>query len=66
MENRTEKPSVTEVIENKEFQEALKKAIECGKDTDWGFNGEDEFTYDIFNSEEALQEVIKVLKNYIP
>lgn len=56
--------NIADVIGSASFQKAIKDAIEYGKGTDWGYDGEDEFTFDTFDSDESLQEVIKVLKQH--
>jgi hypothetical protein len=55
---------IADVIGSASFQKAIKDAIEYGKGTDWGYDGEDEFTFDTFDSDESLQEVIRVLKEH--
>jgi Tfp pilus assembly pilus retraction ATPase PilT len=45
-----------------ELKEKIKDAIESGKDVDYGYNGEDEYRIDIFETETALNAVIRVLK----
>ena len=60
MKNETK--NIADVIESASFQKAIKDAIEYGKGLDYGYNGEDEFAYDTFDSDESLQEVIRVLK----
>lgn len=56
------KTDLEQIIESEDFQKAIKEAIEYGKGTDWGFDGEDEFAYDTFDSDESLKEVTRVLK----
>jgi hypothetical protein len=56
--------NIADVIGSASFQKAIKDAIEYGKGTDWGYDGEDEFCYDTFDSDESLQEVIRVLKEH--
>ena len=60
----TEALRIHDVIESASFQKAIKDAIEYGKGTDYGYNGEDEFCFDTFNSDLSMQEVIKVLKEH--
>jgi hypothetical protein len=56
--------NVANIIGSSSFQKAIKEAIEYGKGTDWGYDGEDEFPYDTFDSDESLQEVIRALKEH--
>lgn len=51
---------------NEKFLAGLKAAIEYGKDTDWGYNREDEYAFDTFNSDEALAAVVKFLEESSP
>ena len=44
--------------------DVYKKAIDYGREEDWRFNGEDEIRYETFITEDALEQVIKVLKDY--
>ncbi len=55
---------IADVIGSASFQKAIKEAIEYGKGIDWGYDGEDEFAFDTFDSDESLQEVIRVLKEH--
>lgn len=57
--------NIADVIGSASFQKDIKDAIEYGKGTDWGYNGEDEFAFDTFDSDESLQEVIRVLKRHL-
>jgi hypothetical protein len=50
------------VLKNKQFLKKLEDAIEQGKDTDYGFNGEDEIAYDIFLTHDAMSAVLSVLR----
>ena len=64
LDKSNEKLHISDVIGSASFQKAIKKAIEYGKGIDFGFDGENEVVYDTFDSDESLQEVIKVLKEY--
>ena len=55
---------IHDVVGSASFQKAIKDAIEYGKGHDYGYNGEDEFCFDTFNSDRSMQEVIKVLKEH--
>ena len=63
-EAHSEALNIADVIGSASLQKAIKDAIEYGKGTDYGYDGEDEFAYDTFDSDESLQEVIRVLKEY--
>lgn len=52
-------------IYDETFIEKLKEAIESGKETDWGYDGVDEYPYDIFREDIALENVIQLLKEYL-
>ena len=56
--------NIADVIGSALFQKAIKDAIEYGKGIDWGYDGEDEYAFDTFDSDESLQEVIRVLKEH--
>ena len=56
--------NIADVIGSASFQKAIKEAIEYGKGIDYGYDGEDEFAFDTFDSDESLQEVIRVLKKH--
>lgn len=60
-----EKLKIADVIKSTTFKKAIKDAIEYGKGTDWGFNGEDEYEFDTFDSDQSLHEVIRVLKEQL-
>lgn len=49
-------------LKDERFLADLKAAIESGKDVDYGFDGEDEYAYDTFDSDEALTAVVKFLE----
>lgn len=63
-EKHSEALNIADVIGSDSFQKAIKDAIEYGKGIDYGYDGEDEFAYDTFDSDESLQEVIRVLKEH--
>lgn len=59
-----------DVIESAEFKKELKKAIECGNDTDWDWEGNDEDGWEevergIFISDVAVLAVLDLLKEKI-
>lgn len=56
--------NIADVIRSASFQKSIKDAIEYGKGVDYGYDGKDEFAYDTFDSDESLQEVIRVLKKH--
>jgi len=56
---------ISDVIASASFKDAIKRAIEFGKGSDWGYDGENEYEYDTFDSEESLEEVITVIKEYL-
>ena len=56
--------NIADVIGSASFQKAIKDAIEYGEGTDWGYDGEDEYPFDTFDSDVSLQEVIRVLKEH--
>lgn len=56
--------NIADVIGSASFQKAIKDAIEYGKGKDWVYDGEDEYSFDTFDSGESLQEVIRVLKEH--
>jgi hypothetical protein len=47
-----------------DFKNEIKKAIESGKTTDWGYDGENEFEYDTYDVDFAFNEVLKVIKKH--
>ena len=49
------------------FKKAILEAIESGKGTDWGYDEDsgNEYSFDTFNSECALEEVIRVIEENI-
>ena len=58
------KQTIADVIESDSFQKAIRDAIECGEHRDWVYDGENEYGIDTFDSQEALEEVIKVIKKH--
>lgn len=56
--------NIAETIKSVVFQEEIKSVIESCKGTDWGYNGEDEFEYDIFYEDEAVEKIINLLKKH--
>jgi hypothetical protein len=56
---------INKFIADASFQNNIRAAIERGKGTDWASDGEETITFDTFDSYEALQEVIKVIKNQL-
>jgi hypothetical protein len=57
--------SISDVIKSDLFQKAIRDAIECGEHRDWVYDGENEYAIDTFDSREALEEVIKVIKKHL-
>lgn len=55
------------LFEDPIFLQELKEAIEQGKQTDFGYNEEtnDEFEYDVFNSDSAIFSVLELLKTHL-
>jgi hypothetical protein len=53
------------IIEGDSFKKAIKDAIEYGKGTDWGYNGVEEYEFDIFDLDLSLHEVIRVIKEHL-
>ncbi len=52
-------------LESEDFKNKLKTAIECGNDTDYMWDGENENVIDIFRSDVAMNYVIDLLKDII-
>lgn len=52
------------VMQSSVFKEKLLEAIECGEDTDYLWNGEDEMRVDSFDSQVALDKVLELLTSY--
>ena len=46
------------------FKNEIKKAIESGKTTDWGYDGENEFEYDTYDVDFAFNEVLNVIQKH--
>jgi hypothetical protein len=46
------------------FKEELKAAIEYGKATEYSFNGVDEYSYEVFDEDASLEEVLKLLSKW--
>jgi hypothetical protein len=44
------------------FRKELEEAVEEGKDTDWGYDGEDEYPISTFDKENAARAVFNLLK----
>jgi hypothetical protein len=47
-----------------DFKNEIKKAIESGKTTDWGYDGENEFEYDTYDVDFAFNEVLNVIQKH--
>lgn len=45
------------------FKSELKEAIDTGKGTDYHYNGEDEYQVDVFYSDNAVNAVMRILKD---
>ena len=56
---------VGDIIESSIFRDAIKGAVISGVYTDWGYNGEDEYTYDAFDEDMATCSVIGVIRKYL-
>lgn len=48
---------------SEEFKKELKQAIESGKSTDWAYDGENEYEYETYDVDNALDSVLSVLKD---
>jgi hypothetical protein len=46
----------------KTFKDELTEAIIEGKDIDYNYDGEEEYSVDIFNEDEAVRQVLILLK----
>lgn len=57
-----EQSDIQTIIASKEFKELITKAVEQGVSTDWGYDGEDEFPYELFEEDIATESVLEVLR----
>ncbi len=48
-----------------DHRDQIKAALEQGKGTDWGYNGEEEYEFDTFDSERSTDLVVKKLKEIL-
>jgi hypothetical protein len=62
--NADKELNISDVISSTDFQNRLKAAIECGVDSDWYWDGENENRIDIFNADDATRFVTELLKEY--
>ncbi len=53
--------NIATIIESTDFQNRLKAAIECGVDSDWYWDGQDENRIDTFNPDDATRYVTELL-----
>lgn len=58
------KQPILELLETDNFKKELLTAINYGVDVDYGYDGEDEFKIETFNSDDALSSVLELLKKY--
>lgn len=59
------KDKIESILTDESFLKELKQAIESGRQTDWDFNGEDEFEVQTFEVDIAMKRVMEVLKGYL-
>lgn len=52
-------------INSEDFKEQIEYAIECGKYTDYEYNGEDEIEIEVFDTEFAVIQVIEVINKIV-
>lgn len=52
-------------INSESFKEQIEEAIECGKYTDYEYNGEDEIEIEVFSTEFAVRQVIEVINKMV-
>ena len=52
-------------INSEDFKKQIEEAIECGKETDYEYNGEDEIKIDVFSTEFAVLQVIEVINKMV-
>jgi len=57
-------PSLSKVIRSKDFQNRLKAAIEAGVESDWMWDGSEEYRVDTFNPDDAARHVTNLLREY--
>lgn len=53
------------VIASAEFKKAIKKAVKSGVYEDYGFDGEDEYSFDSFDEDIATDSVIETLNKHL-
>jgi hypothetical protein len=57
--------NIAGVIASVSFQKELKEAIESGKETDYAYDGEDEYPVETYNEDWALKQVIEVIQKHL-
>lgn len=62
--NDAQQPDLHKADVMRRFLAELKSAVEYGKDVDYAFDGEDEYAVETFNADEAVDEVVKLLKRW--
>ena len=56
---------IQNILSHESFLKEIEEAIESGKDTDWGFDGENEICYGIYDVFNAKRNILEVLKKYL-
>ena len=57
--------SIKKILSDEQFIKELEQAIDSGKSTDWGWNGTDEVSEMVFETDTARNQVIELLKKYL-
>ena len=57
--------NIAGVIASASFKKLIEEAIESAKDTDWCWNGEDEYPVTTFDIDIATKNVIDVLQQHL-
>ena len=57
--------NTADVIASASFKKLIEEAIEGAKDTDWCWNGEDEYPVTTFDVDIATNKVIEVLQQHL-
>lgn len=61
----TQALNIAGVIASASFKKLIEEAIKSAKDTDWCWNGEDEYPVTTFDIDVATNKVIEVLQQHL-